>query len=442
MDLARTSPRHGRRRRVAIGDSPSIPLKPRRRRKDDRYALVLRRDGSLPVGKFLPHSKWAISLALLAGLLAGAGAGFAFQMRERWERSLGIGLSWLDLHQSASAVTWMYTISLWLCVGWSALLYQLRRHRIDDYRARYRVWIWLAIAWGVASFDMVAGVSKTGHAALTKLMFQPGASTWFTPHVMYAIVVLPFGVRLAREVWECRAARITLGLATLCYGAALVPGLYERGLQRGFPSSILGILAVLPLWGNWFVWTTCAVYSRQVRLEMEGESRKRSESRGQESAEPDSAPSQGEGEGQSLSAAPAGRTVPGAQRRRERLPQHPRTSWLRRLVTLQFVRRKPAADADETERDKSRRSRSRPQSESSDVASANPRTRELDEAATARDSSTRKPGRVDPSRAVRPLDTIRMSQKEREDDEDDLSHLSKTERKKLRREQRRLRDAA
>ena len=69
------------------------------------------------------------------------------------------------------------------CCSWRPstclLIYSIRRHRIDDFRGRYRVWLAAAVACVVLSADSVAGLhdalaqSLSHHTGWTALRAAP-----------------------------------------------------------------------------------------------------------------------------------------------------------------------------------------------------------------------------------------------------------------------------
>lgn len=424
MDLARSSIRTGRRRRLTGDEPPVSPPRTRRRRKDERYALVLRRDGALPVGRFSPFSKLSISLSLLAGLACSWLVSIGHLQLGKLESMSGLELPWLDLNRIDSLATWMCTVSLWLCVGWAAFLYQLRRHRIDDYRGRYRLWVWLAVVWGLASFDVVVGMHDTFRALASRYLAHGKSPVWASTGNLYLVIGLPLGIRLWREIWECRTARFALAAAIACYGLALVPGLSEQILKRDFPVAVTGIVLALPLWGNWLVWTTCATFARHIRLEMEGRSRQRGTANAASVANDSAvqADSNHESETNTLPITPltAQKVVK---------PRVKQTGWwgYLRFGKSKVVSRQSAANTQD-------RSRSDASGKRESDEARGPLKRQKTQAAEQKNSI--------PSRVAQ--ETIRMRE-EAEDENDngtDMLHLSKAERKKLRREQRKFRDAA
>ena len=62
--------------------------------------------------------------------------------------------------------TWFSSALLATCAVFGLLTYQLRRHRVDDYRGRYRMWCWVVPLFLLASVDQVAGIQESVRTAL------------------------------------------------------------------------------------------------------------------------------------------------------------------------------------------------------------------------------------------------------------------------------------
>lgn len=94
-------------------------------------------------------------------------------------------------------------------------IYLVRRHRRDDYRGHYAIWLWAALAWVAGSADAAASLSQ-GLSSL--LLQQYGGSLAsgglsLAPRVAFAILL---GGRLA---WEMREHRPSMTLLLVALGA-------------------------------------------------------------------------------------------------------------------------------------------------------------------------------------------------------------------------------
>ena len=109
----------------------------------------------------IPIRRWT-NLVLAALLLSGA-AGIEALYGHLALENTAFDVSQLpaiDLSERGSVATWFSSAMLAACALFGLLTYQLRRHRVDDYRGRYRMWCWVIPMFLLASVDQVAGVQE------------------------------------------------------------------------------------------------------------------------------------------------------------------------------------------------------------------------------------------------------------------------------------------
>ena len=58
-----------------------------------------------------------------------------------------------DLDGEGSLAAWYSSLLLTVASLCALLCYSLRRHRLDDYKARYRIWLAAAMCWFVMGVD-------------------------------------------------------------------------------------------------------------------------------------------------------------------------------------------------------------------------------------------------------------------------------------------------
>ncbi len=106
-----------------------------------------------------------------------------------------------------------FASSVLLLSGCAALIvFTVRRHRMDDYHARYRIWLWAAAGCLLMSVEAAGGVLAPACDLLTRTTGWHGTGqwAWIAPIVVLAVFV---GLRLLLEVKECRVALACLLLA-------------------------------------------------------------------------------------------------------------------------------------------------------------------------------------------------------------------------------------
>ncbi|MCA9258496.1 MAG: hypothetical protein KDA61_04820, partial [Planctomycetales bacterium] len=151
-----------------------------------RYGEQANIENHPQITDFVPRRRRAL---LLCGAL-GLGTAVGGQLVVHESTSLAAHLPGVSSESLASAfgagpVTWVSAVYLLLAAGAARLLYTLRRHRVDDYRGRYRVWRWASYAALFASVDAVCGF----HGVLGQIlatttgvrMTSIGAEWWLLP---------------------------------------------------------------------------------------------------------------------------------------------------------------------------------------------------------------------------------------------------------------------
>ncbi|MEX0937820.1 MAG: hypothetical protein WDZ59_08155 [Pirellulales bacterium] len=172
----------------------------------------------------------------------------------------------LDLASGSSVASWFGAMLLAASALVSGLIYIVRRHRIDDYPGRYRVWLWAAITLAVISLSATSSFHST-LAALTVYAsgwtgWRSGTLWWLLPG---AAVGLYVGVRVLLDVRECRLGLASLVLATIAWSTALVMSL------TGSAADVTGVMAAsgATLGGHLLLLAGLVGYARYVLLDAE-----------------------------------------------------------------------------------------------------------------------------------------------------------------------------
>ena len=176
------------------------------------------------VTDFLPRRYRTIASAALAGVAVTALVVGLDWCGTSWATRLGA----YDAVPLASGVAdglaaWLSASLLLLTAATCLLIYSLRRHRIDDFRGRYRVWLAAAIACVVLSADSVAPIHELLAVVATQLT-QHGAlrdhAAWWL-----ALAGLPLAwisLRILMDARESGLAAVALVASFTCYALSLV----------------------------------------------------------------------------------------------------------------------------------------------------------------------------------------------------------------------------
>jgi hypothetical protein len=215
----------------------------------------------------LPTRPLAIAVAYLAGI---GGAIGLLALASYHAPADGVATSvWaklLDASSPTSLLNWLAT-TLWLCVAvGSYTVFSLRKHRIDDYRAHYRVWLIALIASILCSSNQISGWS----AAVPSL-----ASTWWPsagPTISFVTAAVVLGglmLRMAFEVRHSTLALMAITFATVFFAApqsALVRGNLGTLAETQPGLLILGGTLI----GQLMLLLGISLYARHILLEATG----------------------------------------------------------------------------------------------------------------------------------------------------------------------------
>jgi hypothetical protein len=174
-----------------------------------------------------------------------------------------------DLTSTGGVATWLSAVVLALAAASCLLIYTLRRHRIDDFQGRYRVWLAAAVACLLMSLESVAPV----HRLLAGVAAYHTGWTALRGHAAWWLVLggLPLGwiaVRAWLDARESRLAAAALGTATGAYVVALASYL-GVGLPLAPPIEAMATPGAALL-GHWLLLVGIVSYGRFVVLDAQG----------------------------------------------------------------------------------------------------------------------------------------------------------------------------
>ncbi len=222
----------------------------------------------------VPQRKVALFLWCLLGLAAVAGLEALYWHMPLWARAARDGrIAAFDLDGEGSLGAWFSSVVLALSGLAAVLIYTLRRHRLDDYRGRYRLWLWAAACFFVMSIDE-AGSLHEGfkemmyYLTAERLAYDPvgDGSLWWV--IAYAALLGPLGVLILWDLCESWFSALAFLVTAGCYGVAvatqlgfLLPERGARGVMLEEGCEMLGGLALL---------LSLVTYARQMIREIDG----------------------------------------------------------------------------------------------------------------------------------------------------------------------------
>ncbi len=269
--------RSERRRRLLADDAPAVERPVRLAGNGDdeltgatrAYADAARAARGRGVATLVPVSRAAIGLTTAVGLLLVGGCLGLHLAADTSAPLVGRpAVSALRLDAPGSIGRWLASTLLSAAGATAVFIYSLRRHRLDDYYGRYRVWLWMAAAALAASV-----LESSGLAALVRAVCHlAAASAHLRGDVVWAItvgtLVTAAGARLFFELRKCTPAVAGLIAAALAFLATTIA-------YHGWPVATSPEITPLVARGCWLagyvlIVTTFLVYSRFVQLEVTG----------------------------------------------------------------------------------------------------------------------------------------------------------------------------
>lgn len=169
---------------------------------------------------FIPR-RWFVLTAVLLVLAAIAGTmvgGYAW-LNDRIPADHAMPRA-LQIDSKGSLACWFSSLVLLTAAIVSLLIYTVRKHRVNDYQGRYRIWFWAAGCWFLLAADKGASLGEAISAGVTAVTGTPlkgNGVLWET--VPYLFVLGIVGSRLLLDMLP---DRFSVGLLL---AAAIVAGL-------------------------------------------------------------------------------------------------------------------------------------------------------------------------------------------------------------------------
>ncbi|MES1213787.1 MAG: hypothetical protein ABUL64_04295 [Singulisphaera sp.] len=228
-----------RRRRVMPEDAAAAPVassSPRAgtaaRSGTRRYPVDAHRDYQPRLIDLIPQSLTRLLLLFFIGalLIGGIEAVYATRALEFSEGHLPA----FDLAAERSLNNWFTSLALDLACVVALVIYSLRKHRLDDYHGRYRIWLWAAVSWLWLSIDEAACLHQSIQALLREFLGQSAREAELVSIGGYVLVIGAVALRLTFEMRQCPSSVVALVLAAVTYTGAVVAHfawLPEQALQ-------------------------------------------------------------------------------------------------------------------------------------------------------------------------------------------------------------------
>ena len=271
--------RNSRRRRVLNEEALSASSAHLALRADDddestgggpRYSDAAGVEHHPQVTDFLPRRYRSIWLTAIVGVATTAviEALYWFAVPAAGRYGFDVAAAF-DLAAVGGVAGWLASVLLLGSAATCLLIYSLRRHRIDDIKGRYRIWLVAAVACVCLSLESVAPIHRVIAAAAayhTGWTGLRGHAAWWL-----ALGGLPLAWIAARAWLDARESRLsaaTLAVAYLAFGVAIASFLgFGPALEpRGKVMASAGAALV----GYWMLLIGIVSYGRFVVLDAQG----------------------------------------------------------------------------------------------------------------------------------------------------------------------------
>lgn len=242
----------------------------RRARRKANYGDAKFMDGQPRITDLIPTRFSFVLLWFLLGvtIITGLEALYAWMPELAAHTSDGrVAAFDLDSEGSLGAVFSSTTLALAALVA--LVVYSVRRHKQDDYQARYRVWLWAALCWLVMAVDESASLHegfKEMMTWLTGTRIVGDGSLWWV--AAYAIVLSVVGLRLLLDMRVCWLSTSVLVVAGVCYAASVVVQMQAVLAEMGAVSVM--VEEGLEMAGNVFLLLSMTLHARFVILDAQG----------------------------------------------------------------------------------------------------------------------------------------------------------------------------
>jgi len=180
------------------------------------------------------------------------------------------GVAAFSLQGSGTLASWFASVLLAFSAAFCVQVYYLRRHKCDDYRGSYRLWLWAFALFAVLSVSATVGL---GHIVQNVVATTAGALPSIGPVsilVVVACVTLTAMAMLA--TWETRVSRGAISLIVFSWLAGLVSILSVEPVVHNRLAE-MNLIAVAS--NAWLAFCSCAflavlTYARYVYLAANG----------------------------------------------------------------------------------------------------------------------------------------------------------------------------
>ena len=270
MQFRRSGQRDERRRRVLIDESTGVPGQAAggQPSPEDQggYTAAARLENQPRLTDLIPQRlrAWALLVLLAVAAIYGLQQGASHLQLDN-----GAGVNRFALEGPGTLAAWYTSSLLLVAAGGCLMVYWLRRHKIDDYRGHYRLWLWGAAWCLVASLETSTEIHRSLQAIVLGLPLALSAEElnwgWLIA-VSFGGLVL--GVRISIEVRDSYWTNCFWLPTVAAYSAVMLLAFDVSWIHSVLPASLTG--GLLLLIGHTALAATAWMESRHVFRDAQG----------------------------------------------------------------------------------------------------------------------------------------------------------------------------
>lgn len=235
-----------------------------------RYNKAALQAINAPIAKYIPLRPYNLFVWFLVGLIPILGLLLLDSYLPEITHQLGTQATrGFDLSAPGNLMAWLSSVTFGFAVAVMLGTYSVRRHRRDDYRGRFTVWRWAILCAVVVSIDATVGIHHTWQSICE---FATGTSLWRDGKIWWiGTWSILLGGMLLRLMFEMASSKKAVGWAlgaSVCYLWSAIVELGVAPIESEYATQTSQVATLLL--GHHLMLFSLVNYAREVVLEAMG----------------------------------------------------------------------------------------------------------------------------------------------------------------------------